>query len=68
MKVSRYLSESLTNIKTVLRASNHPLSRMLYDFLPEMKSAAITDFEEITGKGIRQDSGNRGDRIGCICR
>jgi Cu+-exporting ATPase len=26
---------------------------MLYDFLPEMKSVAITDFEEITGKGIR---------------
>jgi hypothetical protein len=23
---------------------------MLYDFLPEMKSAAITDFEEITGE------------------
>lgn len=46
-------SESLTNIKTVLRASNHPLSRMLYDFLPEMKSVVITDFEEITGKGIR---------------
>ena len=46
-------SEDLTSIKTVLRASNHPLSRMLYDFLPEMKSVAITDFEEITGKGIR---------------
>ncbi|SEA44723.1 Cu+-exporting ATPase [Flavobacterium gillisiae] len=46
-------SENLTSIKTVLRASNHPLSRMLYDFLPEMKSVAITDFEEITGKGIR---------------
>ncbi|CAM3075842.1 heavy metal translocating P-type ATPase [Flavobacterium frigoris] len=46
-------SENLTNIKTVLRASNHPLSRMLYDFLPEMKSVTITDFEEITGKGIR---------------
>jgi Cu+-exporting ATPase len=45
--------ENLTNIKTVLRASNHPLSRMLYDFLPEMKSVTITDFEEITGKGIR---------------
>jgi Cu+-exporting ATPase len=25
----------------------------MYDFLPEMKSVAITDFEEITGKGIR---------------
>jgi Cu+-exporting ATPase len=26
---------------------------MLYDFLPELKSVAVTDFEEITGKGIR---------------
>jgi Cu+-exporting ATPase len=46
-------AEDLVNIKTVLRASNHPLSRMLYDFLPELKSLTITDFEEITGKGIR---------------
>jgi Cu+-exporting ATPase len=46
-------AEDLVNVKTVLRASNHPLSRMLYDFLPELKSLTITDFEEITGKGIR---------------
>jgi Cu+-exporting ATPase len=46
-------SEDLVKIKTVLRASNHPLSRMLYDFLPDMKNVVITDFEEITGKGIR---------------
>ena len=46
-------TDNLLNIKTVLRASNHPLSRMLYDFLPEMKSVVVTDFEEITGKGIR---------------
>ena len=39
-------------LKNVLRASNHPLSRMLYDFLPEVKRIKINHFEEITGKGI----------------
>ncbi|MXO05686.1 heavy metal translocating P-type ATPase metal-binding domain-containing protein [Flavobacterium sp. HBTb2-11-1] len=39
-------------IKNVLRGSNHPLSRMLYDFLPEAKRINIEDFQEITGKGI----------------
>jgi Cu+-exporting ATPase len=40
-------------IKNVLRASNHPLSRMLYDFLPEAKRLKVENFEEITGKGIQ---------------
>ncbi|MEO8237782.1 MAG: heavy metal translocating P-type ATPase metal-binding domain-containing protein [Flavobacterium sp.] len=40
-------------IKNILRGSNHPLSRMLYDFLPETKKIKIDDFEEITGKGIQ---------------
>lgn len=40
-------------IKNVLRASNHPLSRMLYDFLPDVNRIKINHFEEITGKGIR---------------
>ncbi|MFC0778108.1 heavy metal translocating P-type ATPase [Flavobacterium sp. HJSW_4] len=39
-------------IKNVLRGSNHPLSRMLYDFLPDVKRISIEDFQEITGKGI----------------
>jgi len=52
-----YQGESLSNtnlilIKNVLRASNHPLSRMLYDFLPEGKRLKLDSFEEITGKGI----------------
>nr|WP_315182980.1 heavy metal translocating P-type ATPase metal-binding domain-containing protein [uncultured Flavobacterium sp.] len=47
------LSEAhLMVIKNVLRASNHPLSRMLYDFLPDVKKIKINEFEEITGKGI----------------
>jgi Cu+-exporting ATPase len=54
--------EKLLLIKNVLRASNHPLSRMLYDFLPviilpnksaeKTKKLKVDAFEEITGKGI----------------
>jgi Cu+-exporting ATPase len=47
--------ENLILVKNVLRASNHPLSRMLYDFLLESKRYKINDFEEITGKGIQAD-------------
>jgi Cu+-exporting ATPase len=45
--------DNLIILKNVIRASNHPLSRMLYDFLPECKRLKIIDFEEITGKGIQ---------------
>jgi Cu+-exporting ATPase len=55
--------ENLLLIKNVLRASNHPLSRMLYDYLPvpilpnksalETKKIKVDAFEEITGKGIQ---------------
>ena len=48
-----FSDENLILIKNVLRASNHPLSRMLYDFLPECKKIKINNFEEITGKGIQ---------------
>jgi Cu+-exporting ATPase len=48
-----FSDENLILIKNVLRASNHPLSRMLYDFLPESKKIKINDFVEITGKGIQ---------------
>lgn len=51
-------------IKNVLRASNHPLCRMLYDFLPENKKTKIDDFCEITGKGIQASVANKIIRIG----
>jgi P-type Cu+ transporter len=44
---------NLILIKSVLRASNHPLSRMLYDFLPDIKRIKLDSFEEITGRGIQ---------------
>lgn len=45
--------DNIMQIKSLLRASNHPLSRMLYDFLPDGKRLKTTDFKEITGKGIQ---------------
>ena len=51
-------------VKNVLRASNHPLSRMLYDFLPESKRLKINNFEEITGKGIQAQIGEIEIQIG----
>src|SRR5690606_12065754 len=39
-------------IKNLVHISNHPLSRKLYDFLPESEKAEVTAFEEIPGKGI----------------
>ncbi|PWA06126.1 heavy metal translocating P-type ATPase [Flavobacterium psychrotolerans] len=56
--------ENVLMVKNVLRASNHPLSRMLYDFLPEMKRLKLDDLEEITGKGIRAIIGDKSIKIG----
>jgi Cu+-exporting ATPase len=40
-------------IKSLLRGSNHPLSRRLYDSLPDAHLLPVHHFEEITGKGIQ---------------
>ena len=58
--------DNLMILKNVLRASNHPLSRMLYDFLPESKRYKINDFEEITGKGIQAEIEGNKVQIGSV--
>lgn len=45
-------SKELSYIKSLLRGSNHPLSRRLYDSLPDIALLPVEEFEEITGKGI----------------
>jgi Cu+-exporting ATPase len=45
-------SYELKLLKNVLRASNHPLSRRLYDFIPNQEVIDTTQFEEVLGKGI----------------
>ena len=39
-------------MKNVLRGSNHPLSRRLYEFIPNQIKIETTQFDEIIGKGI----------------
>ncbi len=39
-------------VKNVLRGSNHPLSRRLYDYIPNQDKIDPASFEEIIGKGI----------------
>ncbi len=51
-------------LKNVLRASNHPLSRMLYDELASTERIDIESFEEHTGKGIIANANGRRILIG----
>lgn len=59
------LLKELRALKSVLRASNHPLSRSLYDFLQEEPLNEIpAKFEEILGKGIAASINNINFKIG----
>ena len=54
----------VTALKNLLRGSNHPLSRRLYDFLPMQDIVPTYDFEEITGQGIQGRVGECFMKIG----
>ncbi|WP_159800839.1 heavy metal translocating P-type ATPase metal-binding domain-containing protein [Flavobacterium sp. MK4S-17] len=56
--------EELKAVKSLLRGSNHPLSRRLYDFLPAVDLQEVYDFEEVTGKGIQGRAGHYFIKIG----
>ncbi|KAF2508549.1 HAD-IC family P-type ATPase [Flavobacterium zhairuonense] len=56
--------ENMILLKNVLRASNHPLSRMLYDFLPETNRIKIDEFQEITGKGLLATAESKTIKVG----
>ncbi|CAL2084625.1 heavy metal translocating P-type ATPase [Tenacibaculum sp. 190524A02b] len=51
-------------LKSSLRASNHPLSRTLYNTLKDDKIVAIDDFKEHIGKGIETICGNNKLKVG----
>ena len=64
-----YEGETLTSnelqlLKNTLRGSNHPLSRRLYDFLPEFERMNVDDFEEVIGKGIFATIDNHKIKLG----
>ena len=45
-------NEELKLLKNIIRGSNHPLSRKIYEYLPKSENIEVTHFNEITGKGI----------------
>ncbi|MGI9530404.1 heavy metal translocating P-type ATPase, partial [Lutimonas sp.] len=55
-----YLGDPLNSLergmlKLLLKSSNHPLSRMLYDSIEEKETGLIHEFEEIVSKGIKAE-------------
>ncbi len=61
------LSDSeFANIKSIVRNSNHPLSRKLYDFLPQTQLVEITNYEEIVGKGMLANINDISYKIGSL--
>lgn len=59
-----FTSEEVVLLKNVLRGSNHPLSRRLYEFLPNVEKAVVSHFEEITGRGIKAIVNDKEIKIG----
>ncbi|MEM9646938.1 MAG: HAD-IC family P-type ATPase, partial [Bacteroidota bacterium] len=57
-------SEETTLLKTTLRASNHPLSRSLYELLKSNEIMTLDEFEEHTGRGIQGKANERSIRVG----
>lgn len=50
-------AEQKNSIRSLVHASNHPLSRKLYHYLPKDEDLPIVDFEELPGKGIKASVG-----------
>ncbi|MDB4293167.1 heavy metal translocating P-type ATPase metal-binding domain-containing protein [Maribacter sp.] len=51
-------------LKNTIRASNHPLSRTLYDMLSEYNIATLDDYQEHLGEGVEGSIGNEHIRVG----
>lgn len=66
-----YVGDTLSQIefakiKSIVRNSNHPLSRKLYEFLPQSQLAEIATYEEIVGKGMLATIENVSYKIGSL--
>jgi len=60
------LDDEVMRIKSIIRNSNHPLSRKLYDFLPESSLTEVSHYEEIIGKGMIATIGKDTFKIGSL--
>jgi len=56
--------EEQQGVRNLIRSSNHPLNRMLYEFLPNSKEVIVTNFKETLGKGIQGEIHNKNYILG----
>ncbi|SCY07668.1 heavy metal translocating P-type ATPase [Flavobacterium caeni] len=54
----------LTALKNAVRASNHPLSRLLYQHLPATETLSVDTFEETPGQGLEANILGHRIRVG----
>ncbi|NHF57758.1 HAD-IC family P-type ATPase [Flavobacteriaceae bacterium TP-CH-4] len=57
-------AEEESLLKNTLRASNHPLSRSLYDMLSKQNISTLDEYEEHLGKGVEGTIGKEHMKIG----
>ncbi len=56
--------EQKSVLKTMVKASNHPLSRLIYDFFKEAPLIELDNVEEITGQGVVAQKDDKSYKIG----
>lgn len=57
-------NEQKSKLKSILRASNHTLSRKIYNEFSQQEIIPITDFKEVVGKGLEARVGNDFIKVG----
>ncbi|APQ16047.1 heavy metal translocating P-type ATPase [Maribacter hydrothermalis] len=57
-------AEEESILKNTIRASNHPLSRSLYDLLKEQNIITLDEYEEHVGKGLESSKNDISMKIG----
>ncbi len=65
-KGMKLTSEEESLLKNTLRASNHPLSRALYEVLSEHDILTLDEYQEYIGKGIEAKSAQKTIKIGSL--
>ncbi len=58
--------DEIQAVKSVLRASNHPLSRSLYGKLNEFNTSEVLHFKELVGQGLQGYVNNTFVKIGSV--
>ncbi|MEY8019326.1 heavy metal translocating P-type ATPase [Muriicola sp. SD30] len=61
---SQLTTEEKSLLKSTLRASNHPLSRSLYNLLKEHNILSLDQYEEFIGQGLYGSKGDANIKIG----